>query len=89
MLPDVDGHDITAEFGPDPEAAIAGSAERYSNWNRWGVDDALGTVNFLDAAARAAAAALIRRGDSFSLSLPFDENGPQFAGSAGSTRCAP
>ncbi len=74
----MDGHDITAAFGPDPEAAIADSAERFSNWNRWGADDALGTVNFLDAPTRAAAATLIRRGDSFSLSLPFDEDGPQF-----------
>ena len=74
----MDGHVITAAFGPDPEAAIADSAKRISNWNRWGADDALGTVNFLDAAKRATAAALIRRGDSFSLSLPFDENGPQF-----------
>ncbi len=74
----MDGHDITAAFGPDPEAAIADSAERFSNWNRWGADDALGTVNFLDATTRAAAATLIRRGNSFSLSLPFDEDGPQF-----------
>ncbi|SHN46741.1 Putative cyclase [Cryptosporangium aurantiacum] len=66
------------EFGSDPEAAIAAAAKRYSNWNRWGADDGVGTVNFLDAEKRAAAAALIRRGVSFSLSLPFDENGPQF-----------
>ena len=72
------GHDITAEFGADPEAAIAESATRFSNWNRWGPDDALGTVNFLDADKRVAATALVRRGASFSLSLPFDENGPQF-----------
>ena len=32
----MDGHDITAAFGPDPEAAIADSAKRFSNWNRWG-----------------------------------------------------
>jgi kynurenine formamidase len=74
----VNGYDITAEFGEDPEAAIADSAKRFGNWNRWGADDALGTVNHLDAATRAAAAALVRRGDSFSLSLPFDTDGPQF-----------
>jgi len=74
----VKGYDITADFGDDPEAAIADSAKRFSNWNRWGADDALGTVNHIDAATRAAAAALIRRGDSFSLSLPFDTDGPQF-----------
>jgi kynurenine formamidase len=74
----VNGYDITTEFGEDPEAAIAGSAKRFGNWNRWGADDALGTVNHLDAATRAAAAALVRRGESFSLSLPFDTDGPQF-----------
>ncbi|GAA3388955.1 cyclase family protein [Cryptosporangium minutisporangium] len=72
------GYDVTAEFGSDPEAAIAEAAKRHSNWNRWGADDGVGTVNFLDDAKRAAAASLIRRGASFSLSLPFDENGPQF-----------
>jgi kynurenine formamidase len=74
----VKGYDVTAEFGTDPEVAIADAAKRFSNWNRWGADDALGTANFLDAGKRAAAAALVRRGDSVSLSLPFDENGPQF-----------
>ncbi|WP_246080304.1 cyclase family protein [Modestobacter altitudinis] len=74
----MNGYDISTDFGPDPEAAIADSAKRYGNWNRWGADDALGTVNHLDAATRAAAAALVRRGDSFSLSLPFDTDGPQF-----------
>jgi kynurenine formamidase len=72
------GYDVTQEFGADPEAAIATAAKRYSNWNRWGADDGVGTVNFLDEQARVAAAALVRRGRSFSLSLPFDENGPQF-----------
>lgn len=72
------GYDVSVDFGADPEAAIATAAKRYSNWNRWGPDDARGTMNYLDAAKRASAAALIRRGDPFSLSLPFDENGPQF-----------
>lgn len=69
--------DFTAEYGTDAEAAIAAAAERYSNWGRWGADDGIGTANFLDAAKRTQASALIRRGDAFSLSLPFDENGPQ------------
>ncbi|HET6394916.1 MAG TPA: cyclase family protein [Blastococcus sp.] len=74
----MNGYDASAEFGSDVEAAIAASATRFSNWNRWGADDGIGTVNYLDAEKRAAAAALIQRGASFSLSLPFDENGPQF-----------
>ncbi|WP_329285501.1 cyclase family protein [Streptomyces sp. NBC_00691] len=61
----------------DPAGAIADAAEKYSNWGRWGEDDRLGTVNFLDEAKRRQGAALIRRGVSFSLSQRFDINGPQ------------
>jgi kynurenine formamidase len=74
----VQDYDVTVDFGTDPAEAIAAAAKRHSNWNRWGPDDGVGTVNFLDEATRAAAAGLIRRGAPFSLSLPFDENGPQF-----------
>lgn len=61
----------------DPEGAIAEAAAAYSNWGRWGEDDVLGTVNFIDAAKRREAAALIRRGVSFSLAQRFDMDGPQ------------
>lgn len=61
----------------DPEGAIAAAAERCSNWGRWGPDDVLGTLNFIDESVRREAAALVRRGVSFSLSQPFDANGPQ------------
>ncbi|MWA04066.1 cyclase family protein [Actinomadura sp. LD22] len=61
----------------DPEAAIAEAAARYSNWGRWGDDDVLGTVNFIDEAKRREGAALVRRGVSFSLSQRFDMDGPQ------------
>lgn len=71
------GYEATGDFGADAEAAIAAAAKQFSNWNRWGADDGIGTVNFLDDAKRASAGGLIRRGASFSLSLPFDENGPQ------------
>ncbi len=49
----------------------------YSNWGRWGADDVLGTVNFITDELRLAAAALVRRGASFSLSQRFDMDGPQ------------
>jgi kynurenine formamidase len=65
------------KYGPDAEAAIAVVAGRVSNWNRWGADDARGTVNFIDEGIRRAASELIRRGETFSLSLPFDNEGPQ------------
>ncbi|MEU2608313.1 cyclase family protein [Streptomyces albus] len=61
----------------DPEGAIAEAAAACSNWGRWGADDVLGTLNFLDAAKRCEGAALVKRGASFSLSQRFDMNGPQ------------
>ena len=61
----------------DPEGAIAEAAKRCSNWGRWGADDVLGTLNFLDDAKRVEGAALVRRGAAFSLSQSFDMNGPQ------------
>ncbi|WP_447035639.1 cyclase family protein [Streptomyces sp. DSM 118878] len=61
----------------DPEAEIAAAADAFSNWGRWGEDDVLGTLNFLDEAKRREGAALVRRGVSFSLSQRFDMEGPQ------------
>ncbi|MEW2116137.1 cyclase family protein [Streptomyces sp. NPDC005474] len=61
----------------DPEGAIAEAAKSCSNWGRWGEDDVLGTLNFLDEAKRREGAALVRRGVSFSLSQRFDMDGPQ------------
>ena len=56
---------------------IHATAERYRNWGRWGKDDVLGTLNFIDDAKRAHAATLARRGKTFSLSIKFDADGPQ------------
>ncbi|MGO1320768.1 MAG: cyclase family protein [Galactobacter sp.] len=61
----------------DPEAEIAARAAAYSNWGRWGEGDKLGTLNFIDDAARLAAAGLVRTGQSISLSQSFDMDGPQ------------
>ncbi|WP_221354344.1 cyclase family protein [Streptomyces beigongshangae] len=61
----------------DPEGAIAEAAKAFSNWGRWGEDDRIGTLNFLDEGKRREGAALIRRGVSFSLSQRFDMDGPQ------------
>jgi kynurenine formamidase len=52
-------------------------AARVSNWGRWGPDDQRGTLNLIDAAAVRRGAAAVRRGVSFSLSIPMDEDGPQ------------
>ena len=61
----------------DPEGAVAAAARRCSNWGRWGAEDVRGTMNFLTDAERLSAAALIRRGVSFSLAQSFDMDGPQ------------
>ena len=62
---------------PTAEQAIAAAVQRYRNWGRWGPDDRLGTVNFIDEAKRRQAARLVRRGVSISLSQSFDTDGPQ------------
>ncbi len=61
----------------DAEAAIAEVAPRVSNAGRWGADDVLGTMNFLTDEKRLEGARLVRHGRSFSLSMPFDMDGPQ------------
>jgi kynurenine formamidase len=61
----------------DPEGAIAATVARVSNWGRWGEDDVLGTMNFLDDGVRRSAAGLVRTGRSYSLSQSFDMDGPQ------------
>ncbi|MEI2277181.1 cyclase family protein [Paenarthrobacter ilicis] len=61
----------------DPLASITAAAEQYNNWGRWGEGDVLGTLNFIDAGKRIEAAALVTSGEAFSLSQPFDTNGPQ------------
>ena len=52
-------------------------ATRVRNWQRWGPDDELGTLNFITPERRVAAAALVRSGKVFSLSIPFGAAGPQ------------
>ena len=52
-------------------------AARVSNWGRWGPDDQRGTLNLIDAAAVRRGVAAVRRGVTFSLSIPMDQSGPQ------------
>ena len=47
-----------------------------SNWGRWGEDDERGTLNLITPEVVRAAATAVRRGASFALSMPADENGP-------------
>jgi kynurenine formamidase len=52
-------------------------AKRVSNWGRWGDGDQRGTLNLVTPEAVRRGAAAVRRGVSFSLSIPFDADGPQ------------
>ncbi len=52
-------------------------AKRVSNWGRWGDDDQRGTLNFITPEAVRRGVAAVRRGVTFSLSIPYDGNGPQ------------
>ena len=61
----------------DAEAELAAVAGRCSNAGRWGADDVLGTLNFLDDAKRVQGARLVRTGRAFSLAQSFDAEGPQ------------
>jgi kynurenine formamidase len=54
-------------------SAFTDLARRVSNWGRWGADDQLGTLNFIDAAARLRGVAAVHDGDAFPLGLPMSE----------------
>jgi kynurenine formamidase len=53
-------------------------AAKVSNWGRWGADDQRGTLNLIDEAAVLRGAQAVRSGRSFSLAIPFDQDGPQW-----------
>lgn len=52
-------------------------ALRLRRWGRWGPDDELGALNFIDGDTVVAAARLVRRGVVLSLAMPYDDTGPQ------------
>ena len=54
------------------ELPIRGDTPPRSNWGVFGLDDQLGTLNFITPDRRLAAAALVRRRESFSLDLPLN-----------------
>ena len=54
-------------------SAFTDLARRVSNWGRWGADDQLGTLNFIDAAARLRGVAAVHDGNAFPLGLPMSE----------------
>jgi kynurenine formamidase len=56
---------------------IRSTGRRLRNWGKWGADDERGTLNYITPADIVRAAGLIRRGQVFSLAIPFDAKGPQ------------
>jgi kynurenine formamidase len=70
----------SAPLNPYVDAKVLeDTARKVSNWGRWGAEDEIGTLNFSTPADVVRAAALVKRGKSFSLALPYDQNGPQNA----------
>ena len=53
---------------------------KYSRWGLWGEDDQLGAMNLVGPEQVRAAAALVRDGKVISLTLPYDQRGPQPGG---------
>jgi kynurenine formamidase len=51
--------------------------DRYRTWGKWGPDDELGTLNYIDEECVRTAATLVRRGKAISCALPYDQHGPQ------------
>lgn len=52
-------------------------AEEVRNWGRWGADDELGTLNFIDADKVSQAASLVKQGKIFPLGIEFGSESPQ------------
>jgi kynurenine formamidase len=67
---------VSDSIGGAVEEALAEARRKYRNWGRWGPDDALGTLNYIDDAKRAAAAELARTGRAFSLAVELTRTGP-------------
>jgi kynurenine formamidase len=61
----------------DVTERFAQLATEVSNWGRWGAADSRGTLNLITGESIRQAAALVRRGAVFSLSIPIDRTGPQ------------
>jgi kynurenine formamidase len=64
----------------EPTVSLEQLRERFDalrNWNRWGPDDEVGTVNFVTPELIVEAARLVRRGAVFSLAIELNYDGPQ------------
>lgn len=67
----------TWQMTTETEIAIEAMAKECRNWNKWGPDDQIGALNYVTADKVVSSAALVRKGHSFSLSIPLERWGPQ------------
>src|ERR1041385_8945568 len=58
-------------------AAIKEASSKLSNWGRWGKDDQIGTLNYVEPHHIVEAGKLIKAGKVFALGIPLDRTGPQ------------
>jgi len=63
------------------DARIDALARKLSNWERWGLEDELGTLNLITPEKRVGAAACVRSGTTISLALELRSDLPQPPGS--------
>ncbi|MBW8011663.1 MAG: cyclase family protein [Chloroflexi bacterium] len=54
------------------------SPDKLSNWGRWGADDVQGTLNLMTPELIRHAAGLVKSGKAYSLSVPLENEGPQW-----------
>ena len=59
------------------DEALRKLAQQVRNWGRWGVDDEIGTLNYITPAAIAGACRLVTGGKVFALGIPLQRQGPQ------------
>jgi kynurenine formamidase len=58
-------------------AEVEAMCDRVRNWGRWGEDDQLGTLNYIEQPDIVATMGLVRHGKVISCALPYDSDGPQ------------
>jgi len=64
-------------------AEVEEMARACRNWGRWGPDDEIGTLNYVNPETTRAAAAEVKIGQILSLAIKFGPSGPQITGQGG------